>query len=146
MERDLQIHSEDDDRLRAELAHVVEFFHELGHERCAMFFGWAWTGPDKTRLAMKTRDIPLLDLDAEIRRAEDAGLGHFAQDDVWVEFKGFTLKFQFCHHGGIHLFYSEPNELTRHFHDRWQAEGLEPMEFEKAQGASEWRRASGECA
>jgi len=147
MERDVQIHSKDVDRLRAELAHVVAYFHELGYERCAMFFGWAWQKmADKPGLGMKSLDIPLLELDAEIRRAEDAGLGNFTEDDVSVEFKGLTLKFQFCHHGGIHLFYSEPNAITRHFHDRWQAEQLEPMEFEKAEASSEWQSVSSESA
>ena len=144
MERDLQIHSEDVDRLRAELAHFVEFFSTMGYERCEVFFGWAWKSEtDETDLAMKSLDVPLLELDAEIRRAEAAGLGNFAQDDVWVEFEGLPLKFQFCHHGGIHLQYSEPNEITRHFHDSWRAEELDPWEFEKAEGASQWRRISG---
>lgn len=150
MERDLQVHSEDIDRLRAELGHVVEFFGGLGCERCDVGFGWAWsTEPDesgKSELAMWDVNIPLHDLDAEVRRAEDAGLGNFGGDDVWVSFEGRALKFQFCHHEGIHLFYSEPDEVTGHFRDRWRAEGLDPWEFEKADDTSEWRRVPGECA
>lgn len=147
MERDLQVHTEDIDRLRAELGHVVEFFRGLGYERCDVFFGWAWSSErDKSDLAMKSVNIPLLDLNAEVRRAEDVGLGDFGRDDVWVSFEGRALKIQFCHHEGIHLLYAEPDEITRHFLDRWRAEGLDPKEFEKADGGSEWRPALGKGA
>lgn len=147
MERDIQVHNEDIDRLRAELRHIVEFFRGLGCERCDVFFGWAWsTERDKADLAMKTVNTPLLDLDAEVRRAEDDGLGNFGGDDVWVSFEGRAPKFQFCHHEGIHLFYSEPDEVTGHFRDRWRAEGLDPWEFEKADAGSDWQRVPGECA
>jgi hypothetical protein len=142
MERDLQVHTEDIDRLRAELGHVVEFFRGLGYDRCDVFFGWAWTTDrDQSDLAMKSVNIPLLDLTAQVGRAEDAGLGNFARDDVWVSFEGCALKIQFCHHEGIHLFYAEPDEITRHFLDRWRTEGLNPEEFEKADGGSDWRPA-----
>jgi hypothetical protein len=140
MERDLHVHNEDIDRLRSELCHVVEFFRGMGHERCDVFFGWAWRDEqDETDLAMKSMNIPLLDLNAEVREAEAAGLGNFGGDDVWVSFEGLALKIQFCHHEGIHLSYSEPDEMTRHFLDRWQAGGLDPKEFEKPDGGSDWR-------
>jgi hypothetical protein len=147
MERDLQVHTEDVDRLRAELGHVVEYFRGLGYERCDVFFGWAWsTERDEPDLAMKSVDIPLLDLDDEVRRAEDAGLGNFGRDDVWISFEGRALEIQFCHHEGVHLLYAEPDEITRHFLDRWRAEGPDPTEFEKAGGGSDWRPAPGAAA
>ena len=144
MERDLQVHTEDIDRLRAELDHVVEFFGGLGYERCDVFFGWAWSSErDKSDLAMKSVNIPLLDLNGEVRRAEDAGLGKFGRDDVWISFEGSALMVQFCHHEGVHLFYSDPDEITRHFLDRWRAEGLDAAEFERADDRSDWRPALG---
>jgi len=140
MERDLQVHTEDIDRLRAELGHVVEFFRQLGYERCDVSFGWAWsTDRDKSDLAMKSVNIPLIDLDAEVRRAEDAGLGNFGRDNVWISFEGQTFKVQICHHNGIHLYYADPDEITQHFRDRWRAAGLEPKGFEKVDSGSDWR-------
>src|SRR5262245_26768590 len=129
MDRDLQIHTEDVDRLRAELAYVVEFFRGLGHVPCDLLFGFAWRiEADKPDLSWKSIRIPLLDLDKEIRRAEDAGLGSFARDDLWVSFEGRALKVQFCHHSGVHLSYPEPDHITEQFCTRWQAEGLDPVE------------------
>jgi hypothetical protein len=144
MQRDLQVHPENVERLNAELGHIVEFFRGLGDERCDVFFGWAWRSErDKSDLAMKSVNIPLLDLKAEVGRAEDAGLGNFGRDDVWVSFEGRALKIQFCHHEGIHLLYAEPDEITQHFLEHWRAEGLDPGEFEKADGGSDWRPALG---
>ena len=144
MERDLQFHTEDVDRLRAELRHVAGFFRRLGHERCDVLFGWAWRDErDRSDLAWKAVNIPLSDLDAAVRREEDAGLGEFGRDDVWISFEGLALDLQFCHHGGFHLHFSEPDAITRHFLDRWRAEGLGPQEFEKEDGGSAWRPASG---
>jgi hypothetical protein len=143
MERDLQVHTGDIDRLRAELGHVVEFFRRLGYERCDLFFGWAWsTDRDNSDLAMESMSIPLIEVNAQVRRAEDAGLGNFGRDDVWISFEGQASKVQFCHHEGIHLHYTEPDEITRHFLDRWRAEGLDPKAFEKADGGSDWRPTS----
>jgi|GEM_PF-5259606 len=147
MERDLQVHSEDIDRLRAELAHVVEFFRGLGYTRCDVLFGWAWsTERDRSDLSMKSVNIPLLELDAEVRRAEDAGLGNFAMDDVWVSFEYRALKVQFCHHSGIHLSYPEPDDITERFFTRWQAEGLDPIEYEKTDDPLKWRCVRGGAA
>lgn len=141
MERDLQVHSEDVSRLRQELVHVVEFFRGKGCERCDVLFGWAWrTSSDTSGLAWRSLEIPLLKLVDEIHEAERAALGEFAGDDVFVTFAGCDLKLQFCHESGIHLFFSEPNETTLHFLNRWQAAGLSPAEFEKADGSSLWQR------
>jgi hypothetical protein len=145
MERDLQVHTEDIDRLRAELGHVVEFFRGMGYECCDVLFGWAWrTERERSDLAMKSVNISLLDLDTEVRGAEDAGLGNFGRDDVWLSFEGRTLQVQFCHHKGIHLSYAEPDEITWHFLDRWRAEGLDPKEFQKADAGADWQPAPGE--
>jgi hypothetical protein len=144
VERDLQVHSEDVDRLRAELAFVVEFFRAMGYGRCDVFFGWAWTTDQgDSDLLMKGANIPLVDLDAEVRRAENAGLGNFGQDDVWVSFEGLPVKVQFCHHSGIHLSYTEPDDITERFFTRWQAGGLNPVENEKTEDPLKWRRVRG---
>jgi hypothetical protein len=106
-----------------------------------VLFGWAWvTDPDSNELSWKSVTIRLLDLEAEINREEAAGRGAFAHDDVWVSFEGLSLRIQFCHHEGIHLFYSVPDEITSHFLLRWRSEGLDPWEFEKADDGSAWRR------
>ena len=132
MERDLQVHTDDINFLNAELRHVVQFFRGLEREPCDVFFGWSWRAErDKPEPMMKSVKVQLLDLEAEVRRAEDAGLGQFGSDDVWISFEGPALKFQFCHHGGIHLFHSEQNGITEHFRARWQDAGLSPKEFEK---------------
>lgn len=145
MDRDLQIHTEDTCRLRSELTYIVEFFRTMGYERCDLLFGWAWrTESDQADLSFKRLNIPLLELDAEVRRAEDAGLGNFAEDDVWVSFEGQALKVQFCHHSGIHLSYPDPNDITEQFFSRWHAEGLHPVEFEKTADPLKWRRVRGE--
>jgi len=144
MERDLQVHTEDVDCLRAELAYVVEFFRDLGFGRCDVLFGWAWsTERDKSELSWKRVNIPLLELDAEIRRAEDAGLGKLGNDDVWVSFEGRNLKVQFCHHSGIHLAYPDPDKITESFFTRWQSEGLAPIEYERTEDPMKWRRVRG---
>lgn len=140
MQRDLQIHTEDIDRLRTELRHMVEYFRRLGCKRCEVFFGWAWrTDRDGTDLLMKSMDIPPLDLIGEIQRAEDAGLGGFGRDDVTISFEGCTVNVQFCHHRGVHLQYTEPDDITRHLLERWRTEGLDPTEFERSDDGSEWR-------
>ena len=140
MQRDLQFHSEETDRLRAELRHMVEYFRRLGHERCEVFFGWAWkTDRDGTDLLMKGMNVPLPDLIGEIQRAEDAGLGRFGDDDVSLAFEGCPVNVEFCHHEGVHLKFVERDEITRHFLERWRAQGLSPAEFERADDGSEWR-------
>jgi hypothetical protein len=142
MEYDLQIHTEDTARLWAELDHVVEFFRGLGHERCDVYFGWAWTiDRDKPDLSWKEATIPLTELHTEIKKAEDAELGRFAGDDAWLNFEGENLEFQFCHHDGVHLFYSEPGGITNYFQARWRDEGLEPEVFERADEKATWQPA-----
>ena len=141
MKRDIQIHTRDRDRLRAELRHLVERFHGLGYERCDVLFGWAWrAGRDDPEIAWKRVSIDLADVIAEVERAENDGLGTFGGDDVWITFEGRALQFQFCHHGGVHLFFSEPDEETRHFWNRWSEAGLDPLEYEKAEGSKSWQR------
>lgn len=138
VERDLQVHTDDFGFLSAELRYVVDFFRELGHEQCHLFFGWSWLAKsDKPDLMMKSMIVSVLAIEAEIRGAEDAGLGNFGRDDIWVSIEGHALEFQFCHHGGIHLFQPERNDITRHFLARWRGAGLSPKEFEKASD-SEW--------
>jgi hypothetical protein len=141
MDRDIQVHTQDRDRLKAELQHLVDRFRGLGYERCDVFFGWAWrTGRDESDIAWKSVNVELSDVAAEIERAEADGLGEFGGDDVCITFEGRALEFKFCHHGGLHLFFSEPDEDTQHFWGRWKAEGLEPSQYEKAEGSSDWRR------
>ena len=120
MKRDVQIHTRDRDRLRVELRHLVERFHGLGYERCDVLFGWAWrAGRDDPEIAWKRVNIDLADV---------------------ITFEGRALQFQFCHHGGVHLFFSEPDEETRHFWNRWSEAGLDPLEYEKAEGSKSWQR------
>jgi hypothetical protein len=88
----------------------------------------------------------LLDLDAEIRGAEDAGLGNFTRDDVKLFFEDRGLNLEFCHHSGVHLKFSEPSNITEHFFLRWEAEGLEPIEWEKTEDPLVWHRVRGEDA
>jgi hypothetical protein len=141
MERDLQIHTESVDCLRAELIVVIDYFVGLGHVECDALFGFAWRAvPDKPELSWKAVHIPLIELDAEIRKAEAAGLGNFSRDDVWVKLDDQSIKIQFCHHSGIHLSYSEPNLMADHFFARWQAAGLSPMEWEKTEDPPKWHR------
>jgi hypothetical protein len=146
MERDLQIHTESVERLRAELIYVAGYFMGLGHADCDVLFGYAWrSARDDPELSWKSVRLPLGELDAEIRDAEDAGLGNFARDDVWLSFEDPELKVQFCHHSGIHLSFSEPNDITEHFFSRWQAAGLDPIEWEKTEDPVTWRRIRGEA-
>jgi hypothetical protein len=147
MERDLQIHTESVDRLRAELAYVAGYFIGLGYTDCNVLFGFAWRcARDDPELSWKSVRLLLIELDAEIRKAEDAGLGSFAHDDVWVSFEDLELKVQFCHHSGIHLSFSEPNDIAEHFFSRWQAAGLAPIEWEKTEDPMTWCRIRGEVA
>jgi hypothetical protein len=147
MERDLQIHAESVDRLRAELTYVAGYLIGLGCTDCDVLFGFAWrSASDDLELSWKSVHLPLVELDAEIRKAEDAGLGFFARDDVWVSFEDRELKIQFCHHSGIHLSFSEPDDITEHLFSRWQAAGLDPIEWEKTEDPMIWRRIRGEVA
>jgi len=98
MDRDIQVHTQDRDRLKAELQHLVDRFRGLGYERCDVFFGWAWrTGRDESDIAWKRVNVELSDVAAEIERAEADGLGEFGGDDVRITFEGRALEFQFCH-------------------------------------------------
>jgi hypothetical protein len=143
MERDIQIHTEDVDRLRAELEYVCGYFREIGHKECDLLFGFAWRSEADESISWKNVRIPVVEVNAEIRNAENAGLGNFARDDLWVAIDDRALKVQFCHHSGIHLSFSQPDEITEHFFARWEAEGLNPIEWEKTEDPQNWHRIRG---
>jgi len=104
-----------------ELEHFVEYWIGQGNRSCDMLLGWEWGiryYPTKEWASVR---IVLTDLIEKVRRVEATGIGKLRNDDLWLTVAG--CKFQFCHHGDIHLEYVDKTEHVRHFETRWTALG-----------------------
>jgi hypothetical protein len=132
MAREISIHEVDDDILRDELRSLVRYFRDLGHERCDVLFGWRWGMDYYPNAPWEKVSIPLAELESEIRKVEDAGLGRLGGDDLFVTIPRLDGEFCFCHHEGIHLVFSEAGQTTADFLDRWCSAGLVPVERGKS--------------
>lgn len=130
MNRDISIHAVTQDILRAELLHLISYFRELGHEQCEVVFGWHWGMDYPLKAPWETLHFPLAELEAEVRKPEDAGLGEFGRDDVTIRFPLLDAEFCFCHHGGIRLKFSPPSQVAEDFLKRWTLAGLSPRDRE----------------
>ena len=87
-----------------------------------------WIIPRKRRV--KRLHFPLTELEAEVRKPEDAGLGEFGRDDVTIQFPPLDEEFCFYHHEGIHLKFSPPSQVADDFLARWTSASLSPWDRE----------------
>jgi hypothetical protein len=146
MERDLQIHPRCLATLRAELSSLIAHFSALGFEACELLFGWAWRESERDpEPSWKIIRTPLAEVEREIRKEEEAGLGEFGRDDVWLLVGGKRLRIRFCPNSGIHVFSTGPEPLADPFFRRWDAAGLGPTEWEKAPDRPGWTLLRGTC-
>ncbi len=95
----------------------------LGHQHCELVFGWL--GKTIPRRCPGYDEWPC---EAEITKPEEAGLGEFGGDDVFLQVPSIDGEFCFCHHQGIHLTYNEPGAIVSHFLERWTMAGWDPLE------------------
>jgi hypothetical protein len=128
MAREISVHEVAQDVLRAELRHVVQYFRDLGHEQCELVFGWHWGMDYPPAAPWRTMHVPLANVETEVRKPEDAGLGEFGRDDVTVRVPPLDCEFLFCHHWGIHLTFSQPGQVAKDFLAHWTSAGLAPVE------------------
>src|SRR5262249_20390938 len=104
--------------------HLIQYLQELGHDRCELVFGWHWGLEYPPGRPWETLDVALADLEAEVRRPEDAGLGALGGDDVTIRVPGLACEFLFCHHSDIHLKFAHPSDVADAFAARWSRAGL----------------------
>ena len=141
--RQLQVHTESEERLWTELDYIVDYFQRLGHRECHLYFGWAWyKAPESHELAFKKVRTSLGEVASEVHKAENADLGRFTNDDVTLSFDELPLEFEFCHHSGIHLYFAEAGPITDHFFHRWRNEGLNPSLWENSGDPPSWKKVS----
>jgi hypothetical protein len=126
MTRAIDIHGVPREVLRAELAYLIGYLGERGHERCEVVFGWHWGMDYPPEKPWGTIPLSLSDLEAEVGKLEEAGLGTFGLDDVTIGIPPLQCEFLFCHHHGVHLTASGPAGIADDFHARWTSAGLNP--------------------
>jgi hypothetical protein len=127
MAREISIHEVAQDVLRAELRHVVQYFRDLGHGHCELMFGWHWGMDYPPAAPWETMRVLLAEVETEVRKPEDAGLGEIGRDDVTIRIPSVDGEFTFCHHYGIHLTYSQSGQVMKDFLARWTSSGLAPV-------------------
>ena len=130
MRRDISIHDVAKDVLRAEILYMIQYFRELGHEQYEVVFGWHWGMDYPPEAPWKTLHFPLAELEAEIQKPEDVGLGEFGGDDVTIRFPPLDAEFCFCHHKRMHLKFSPPSQVAEDFLKRWTLAGSSPWDRE----------------
>lgn len=128
MTREISIHDVNRAVLLNELRHVVAYFCDLGYETCELVFGWHWGMDYPPAAPWEAIHVRLAEVEVEVRKPEIAGLGEFGRDDVTVRFTPMGVEFCFCHHGGIHLTYSQPGPFAVDFLARWALAELAPVE------------------
>jgi hypothetical protein len=128
MAREISVHEVAQDVLRAEMRHLIQYLRDRGHEHCELVFGWHWGMEYPKGTPWATMHIPLAELETEVQKPEDAGLGEFGGDDVTIRVPPLDCEFLFCHHEGIHLTFSQPGQVAEDFRARWTSAGLTPKE------------------
>jgi hypothetical protein len=128
MRREISIHEVDDAVLLGEFRHLVLYLRGLDHERCEVLFGWHWGIDYYPTSKWVAEVIPLAELESKVRQVENAGLGRLGGDDLQVKVPGLECEFCFCHHSGVHLTFTPPNQIAVDFLERWQSAGLSPIE------------------
>lgn len=117
----------DRERLKAELAEVVQYFGEKGVGSCRVLFGFAWGNEYYPGSDWNEEEIELAQLCQKVGEAEERGLGTLGKDDLFVKLAG--LEFKFCHECDVHIHFAEPNNTdVETFFARWQKIGYEPFE------------------
>jgi hypothetical protein len=124
MAREISIHEVDQNVLRAELKHLVQYLLDRGHEQCELEFGWHWGMEYPPEAPWGTLHVPLTAVDAEVQKPEDEGIGEFGRDDVTIRVPPLDCEFLFCHHSGIHLTFAQPSQVVEAFQARWLSAGL----------------------
>lgn len=122
--REYSVHQLSDNDLRAELLQIMQYFGDLGHQRCKIVFGWPWGMDYPPGAPWKEMQIYLADLETEIEKPVAAGLGKFGDDDVTIQIPPLDCEFLFCHHKGLHLEFAEPSLIADHFYAHWSLAGL----------------------
>lgn len=113
--------------LWAELRHVVHLLRGWGLDSCELIFGWHWGMEYPPGTPWATMLVPLGEVEAEVRKPEDAGFGTFGRDDVTIQIPSMDCVIEFCHHLGIHVTVPAPMRVAPQFLDRWTTEGLSPL-------------------
>jgi hypothetical protein len=124
MKREISVHEITQDVLRAELSNLIRYLIDLGQEDCQVAFGWRWGMDYPADAPWSPMSVALSDLETEIQKPEDAGLGEFGGDDVTISIALLEWEICFCHHCGIHLTFTPPSQVAEDFSARWTAAGL----------------------
>lgn len=98
-----------------DLENVSRIFKRNHISSLRIHFGYAW-GEVLNHLNETPIDIDFLL--PEILMAEEAGHGELGDDDLEIVFDHFILRY--CHHGDIHLLFTEKDRVMEEIVQSWQ--------------------------
>jgi len=129
MKREVLTYPLSEQQVRAELAHVVEFYLAKGATTCRVLFGFAWGNKYYPSNEWFEEDVALINLSAKVAEVEATGLGRIGSDDLYLRMD--DLEFRFCHDSDIHISFIEHHPEMEHFYQRWKMLGFKPAEWLK---------------
>lgn len=110
-------------QLEEELAFLVRYCRDRGHEACEVAFGGAWAVDYVASEASEDGRIALDALADEVRRAATSGRGGLGSNDLFVRLPARDVRFRFCNDSDIYLEFDEPCDLVDDFARRWRSLG-----------------------
>ena len=116
--------------LWADLKENVGFLKESGYAEAMVFFGYGW-GEHIYEDKWKEVPVPLDDLEARIRDAENKGFGSLGKDNLYFTIEDIPIRLSYSYESVIHLSYSEGSDIASTIKERWLSRGW-LTEFQKS--------------
>ncbi len=97
-----------------DIDNLIKIFKRKNISSLKIMFGYAWA---VFLNDWKEMTIDIDSLQGEIQKAEQAGHGELGDDDLYIYFD--NLEIRYCHHGDIHLRYSDRDDLIDEIIESW---------------------------
>ena len=102
-----------------ELSSVVSILNDNSIYSVNILFGFAWGNEYRNWIPF---EIKTTDIESEIAKAEQLGVGKFGSDDFYVLLgeDETEIEILFCHEQDIHLSFKRLSLIVRNIIERWQ--------------------------
>lgn len=89
--------------------------HQITTANLSLGYAWEYYVKENNPKLVDIENIP-----QSVENFENLKYGILGDDDLFLEFNDLDFRMQYCHHGDLHLFFNEYNEIIKDIIKNWE--------------------------